>query len=102
MKNKYLKKAAVLAMTGIIAAGSLAACGSDKKDESANAENAKELGDYMESTGVSTLKGAIVSKCYLQMSQKYVLARDVKADVLAFVKVLGVDVPSDADVFYEK
>ena len=43
MKNKYLKKAAVLAMTGIIAAGSLAACGSDKKDESANAENAKEL-----------------------------------------------------------
>lgn len=68
----------------------------------ASAENAKELGDYMESTGVSTLKGAIVRKCYLQMSQKYVLARDVKADVLAFVKVLGVDVPSDADVFYEK
>lgn len=66
----------------------------------ASKENAQELGTFMENTGKSTLKGAIVSKCYLQMSQKYVLAEDVKADVLAFVKVLGVNVDDNADLFY--
>lgn len=66
----------------------------------ASKENAQELGSYMEATGTSTLKGAIVSKCYSQMSQKYVLAEEVKADVLAFVKVLGVSVEDDADLFY--
>ena len=66
----------------------------------ASADNAKSLGNYMESTGKSTLKGAVVSKCYLQMSQKFVMAADVKDDVLAFVKVLGVNVAVDADIFY--
>lgn len=63
-------------------------------------ENAKTLGDYMENTGKSTLKGAIVSKCYLQMSQNYVDASSVKTDVLNFVKVLGVSIPENNDVFY--
>lgn len=68
----------------------------------ADAENAKTLGDYMASTGKSTLKGAVVSKCYLQMSQKFEYAIDKKDDILDFVKVLGVVIPSDSDVFYSK
>ncbi len=67
----------------------------------ASAENAKALGDYMESTGKSTLKGAVVSKCYLQMNQKFVLASEVKDDILAFVNVLDVNVSADADIFYQ-
>lgn len=67
----------------------------------ASAENAKELGDYMESTGKSTLKGAVVSKCYLQMNQKFVLASEVKDDIIAFANVLGANVPADADIFYQ-
>lgn len=67
----------------------------------ASSENAKMLGDYMENTGKSTLKGAVVSKCYLEMSQNYVDALSVKADVLSFAKVLGVNVPESADVFFK-
>lgn len=63
-------------------------------------ENAKTLGDFMESTGESTLKGGVVSLCYLEMSQRYVDATEVKADVLSFAKVLGVTVPENADLFY--
>ncbi len=63
-------------------------------------ENAKTLGDFMASTGKSTLKGAVVSKCYLQMSQRFVYASTIKEDVLNFVKVLGVNVPENADIFY--
>lgn len=66
-----------------------------------SAENAKELGDYMESTGKSTLKGAVVSKCYIQMNQKFVLASEVKDDIIAFANVLGANVPADADIFYQ-
>lgn len=66
----------------------------------ASKENAKTLGDYMESTGESTLKGGVVSLCYLEMSQRYVDATEVKADILSFAKVLGVNVPENADLFY--
>ena len=61
----------------------------------ASSENAKELGDYMESRKDSTLKGAVVSKCYLAMSQKFVKASEVKSDVLEFVNVLGVNVTAE-------
>lgn len=70
----------------------------------ASKENAKELGDYMESLETANLKGAIVAKCYLEMSQKFVLASDVQSDVLDFVKVLGVNVTAEklATVVYSK
>ena len=60
----------------------------------ASKENAKELGDYMEENE-SSLKGAMVAKCYLQMQQKFVTALNAKDAVLPFVQALGVSVTAD-------
>ena len=69
----------------------------------ASKENAKELGDYMESLETSTLKGAIVSKCYLEMGQKYVTADAAKDAILPFVTTLNVNVTAEklAEITYK-
>ena len=63
-------------------------------------ENAFELGKFMEDSGLSTLKGAIVKKSYLRMNQKFVLAKDKKQDIISFIGVLGVYYNGSSNVFY--
>lgn len=68
-----------------------------------SADNAFELGSFMESTGNSTLKGATVKMSYKNMSQSFVPAHKCKVSVIGFVKVLGVDYneETDSSIFYE-
>ena len=69
----------------------------------ASADNALEMGTYMENSGKSSLKGAIVKASYVGMKQNYVSAQESKASVIRFVNVLGVecDEQTSADVFYK-
>lgn len=66
----------------------------------ASEDNAYELGKFMEDSGLSSLKGAIVKKSYLRMSQKFVLAKDKKQDIINFIGVLGVNYNPGVNVFY--
>lgn len=70
----------------------------------ASQENALELGNYMQNRGDSTLKGAVVKNAYLKMNQKFVLASQVKQEIINFISVLGVtyNAETDGGVFYEK
>jgi len=69
----------------------------------ASSDNALELGNYMQSRGDSTLKGALVKASYLKMNQKFVLAKDCKQDIINFIQVLGVSYNEETNsgVFYE-
>lgn len=53
-----------------------------------SSEHALELGNYMQSREDSTLKGAVVSKCYADMRQQYKAAAEAQQDVTALVNVL--------------
>jgi NitT/TauT family transport system substrate-binding protein len=68
----------------------------------ASADNALELGTYMENRGDSTLKGNAVKASYLKMNQKFVLAKNCKQDIINFVTALGVEYTESTDnwVFY--
>lgn len=68
-----------------------------------SAEHAEELGEYMESTGNSTLKGATVKMSYKGMSQSFVPADKCKYSIIQFVKILGVDFneENNSNIFYE-
>lgn len=69
----------------------------------ASEANAFEVGSYMEQTGESTLKGAIVKEAYLRMNQKFVKASECKEDIIKFITMLGVSYTEEnASVFYEK
>lgn len=70
----------------------------------ASAENALELGTYMQNRGDSTLKGAVVKNAYLKMNQRFVLASECKQEIINFIGVLGVNynAQTDSGVFYEK
>ena len=70
----------------------------------ASADNALELGTYMQNRGDSTLKGAVVKNSYLKMNQKFVLASECKQEIINFIDVLGVNYneQTDSGVFYEK
>ncbi len=69
----------------------------------ASEDNAFEVGSYMEQTGESTLKGAIVKEAYLRMNQKFVMASEKKNDIIKFIETLGVTYTEEnASVFYEK
>ena len=69
----------------------------------ASKQNAVELGTYMEQTGLSSLKGAIVGLSYQGMHQAFVSAKDAKDAVVAFITVLGVqyEEAAHADIFYQ-
>ena len=58
----------------------------------------------MQNRGDSTLKGAVVKNAYLKMNQKFVLASQVKQEIINFISVLGVtyNAETDSGVFYEK
>ena len=62
-----------------------------------SSENALALGNYMQSRGDSALKGAVVSKCYLDMRQQYKTAAQAQQDVTQLVNVL---MPQLANVDY--
>lgn len=68
-----------------------------------SATNAEELGNYMQSRGDSTLKGALVKASYKNMNQKFVLAKNCKQDIINFIQVLGVSYnpETNSGVFYE-
>lgn len=69
----------------------------------ASEDNALELGGFLEQTGKSTLKGAIVQKAYKRMNQNFVTAISCKDEIIEFVKVLGVNYTEEnSSVFYEK
>lgn len=70
----------------------------------ASADNALELGTYMQNRGDSTLKGAVVKNAYLKMNQRFVLASECKQEIINFIEVLGVSYneQTDSGVFYEK
>ncbi len=70
----------------------------------ASADNALELGTYMQNRGDSTLKGAVVKNAYLKMNQRFVLASECKQEIINFIGVLGVNYNAETDsgVFYEK
>lgn len=69
----------------------------------ASEDNAFEVGSYMEQTGESTLKGAVVKEAYLRMNQKFVRASERKNDIVKFVDMLGVTYTEEnASVFYAK
>ncbi len=66
-----------------------------------SAENALELGNYMQNRGDSSLKGVLVKASYLKMNQRFVRAKDCKVEIVNFVNVLGVNCSLDSGVFYE-
>ena len=69
----------------------------------ASEDNALELGNFMEQTGKSSLKGAVVKKAYLRMNQNFVTAINCKDEIIEFVKVLGVNYTEEnSSVFYGK
>lgn len=65
----------------------------------AGEDNAAELGNYMESRGDNTIKGAIIKQCYLRCAQSYRPAAQCKEDVKRLVAVL---VPTLADQSYDQ
>lgn len=62
-----------------------------------SSEHALELGNFMQSQEGCSLKGAVVSKCYLDMRQQYKAAQETKDDVTRLVNVL---MPAMADKNY--
>lgn len=67
----------------------------------ASEDNALELGNFMEQTGKSTLKGAVVKKAYKRMNQNFVTAINCKDEIIEFVKMLGVNYTEEkSSVFY--
>jgi ABC-type nitrate/sulfonate/bicarbonate transport system substrate-binding protein len=69
----------------------------------ASADNAEELGTYMQERGDNSLKGAIVKQCYLRTAQNFKPAAECKDAIKKLISVLAEDTAKkDYDgIFYQ-